>query len=130
MGIARSGVVHMPAELSKVGITRAVIDRALGRSARVRAGVAAKTKEVQEYWESIAPVLGDKPPHRSGDSDGIGEQAGAYKGSIKTKLRLHASGYLVGRVYNTDPKAHWLEYGSAHNPEHGYLQRVKDHFDI
>lgn len=126
----KSSVMHVPADLAKVGITRAIIDRALGRSVRVRAGVIAKTKEVQEYWESIAPELGDKPTHGHDDIDGFSEDKGTYKKSIKTKLRLHFSGYLTGRVYNTDPKAHLLEYGSIHNPEYGYLQKVKSHFDI
>lgn len=121
---------RIPTEVQRVGITRAMIDRALGRSSAVRAATIAKSKEVQEYWQSIAPVLGDKPTHGHDDPDGVGRSGGSYRNSIKVKLRTHRSGYLTGQVVNTDPKAHWLEYGSIHNPEYGYLQKVKDHFSL
>lgn len=118
---------NIPKAVLDAGITRAMIDRALGQSAMVRAATIKKSKEVAEYWEGIAPVFGDKPPHRSEPAFG---NIGDYKNSIHIKLRTHRSGYLTGQVSNTDPKAHWLEYGSAHNPEYGYMQRVKDHFDL
>jgi hypothetical protein len=85
----------------------------------------AKAKEVQEYWQSIAPVRGDKPAHESKEPTAYGTNFEEdYKNSIK--VTEHDGTVAVG----TDlmPLGKWLEYGSIHNPEHGYGARVLEHF--
>lgn len=89
------------------------------RSKKVAAGVEKKAEKVKEYWESIAPVFGDKPPHRDAPSHGA---VGAYKASIS--IEDHPNGDVPGkRVKDTDFKAKWIEYGSSHMPT--YAPRAK-----
>lgn len=112
--------------LAEAGITAADIDKAVAESDEVREGIIVKAREVQEYWKSIAPVNKTGKAHDLGD--GQVDEPGDYRDSIKVRYRTDDGFYA--EVYTNDPKARWLEYGTAHNPEHGYAQRVKDHFSM
>lgn len=108
-----------------VGVRARDLNRAIIRSG-LEAEMIRTAREVKEYWQSIAPVWGDKPPKRG--EPNIGE-AGDYRESIQIMPTLMTEvGLPVIKVGSNDEKAHWLEYGSIHNPEHGYGQRVMDHF--
>lgn len=122
------GVMGVLQELDSVGLTPAKIDAAIADSIVIREGVIAKAKEVQEYWKSIAPVS-DRGPHPLGrGKEGYYDEPGDYQKSITIEYKVHASGYFTAKVITRDPKAHWLEYGSIHNPEYGFAQRVVNHF--
>ena len=89
------------------------------KSKKVQAGVEKKAEKVAAYWQSIAPVFGDKPPKRAAPSHG---SPGDYKASIS--IEDHPNGDVPGkRVKDTDFKANWIEFGSAHMPE--YAPRAK-----
>jgi hypothetical protein len=115
-------------ELRDVGITPQVIDRAVGESLVVRTAVIQKTQAVADYWRSIAPVS-TRGSHPLGKGhEGYVDVPGDYQRSITVTYEEKTSGYFEGRVETKDPKAHWLEYGSIHNPEYGYAQRVVEYF--
>lgn len=115
-------------ELADVGLTPAKIDAAVGSSIVIREAVIRKAKEVQEYWQSIAPVS-DRGPHPLGAGhEGYIDEPGDYKKSIMIKYDQKATGYFIATVFTKDPKAHWLEYGSIHNPEYGFAQKTVEHF--
>lgn len=109
--------------LNDVGITKADIDRAVGANAEIRAAVMAKAKEVQAYWQSIAPVS-EKEHVYNGHLD----EPGDYRDSIRVRFNQKGNGFFTATVFTTDWKAHWLEYGSIHNPEFGFAQRTVDNF--
>jgi len=85
-----------------------------------------KAKAVAEYWKEIAPVRGDKDPHESKEPTAYGTNwAEDYRESIKVYEDKDGVVYVGSDLV---PLADWLEYGSIHNPEHGYGARVLDHF--
>jgi hypothetical protein len=113
------------AEIEKAGLYAADMEGWIAGSAVVYAAKLAKAKEVEAYWKSIAPVRGDKPTHESKEPTAYGTNvAEDYRNSVK--LTEQDGTVAVG----TDlmPLAGWLEYGSIHNPEHGYGARVLAHF--
>jgi hypothetical protein len=94
------------------------------RGKRVQAGVEKKAQAVQEYWQSISPVFGDKPPKREAPSYGA---PGAYRDSIT--IEDHPSGDVPGkRVKDTDFKAKWIEFGNAHMPTYAPRAKTKAKF--
>lgn len=94
------------------------------KSKKVQDGVEKKAEKVQAYWQSIAPVFGDKPPHRAAPKYG---QPGAYRDSIKIKDR--PEGFTPGkRVTDTDFKARWIEFGSAHMPPYAPAAKTSARF--
>lgn len=113
-------------DLSKLGVTPAKMDAAISESAEIRGAVMEKAQAVQEYWKQIAPVNKTGRPHTL--KSGYVDEVGAYRDSIHIQYRRKASGFFSAKVGTVDYKAHWLEYGSVHNPEFGFAQRVVDHF--
>jgi hypothetical protein len=109
------------AMLADVGVYAKDIEGWIAGSEAVRWAKEAKAAEVRDYWKSIAPVWGDKPPKKE-NPDPFPEEA--YRDSIEVKR--DGGNVAVG----TDLKglAVWLEYGSEHNPEYGYGARVLEHF--
>ena len=105
------------------GISAEQIDKIM-HSQKVHNAVDAKAKMVQEYWKSIAPVFGDKPPHR--DAPKYGEP-GAYRDSITVVDMTDEDGFR-DRVKPTDFKAKWIEFGNAHMPEYAPMAKVKARF--
>lgn len=94
------------------------------KSKKVQAGVEKKAAKVQAYWQSIAPVFGDRPPKRDAPSHGA---VGAYRDSIS--IEDHPSGDVPGkRVKDTDFKAKWIEFGNAHMPEYAPRAKTKAKF--
>lgn len=91
---------------------------------KVAAAVQAKAGKVQEYWQSIAPVFGDKPPHRSAPSSGA---PGAYKDSIHVTDTSSGEGARA-RVSASDFKAKWIEFGNKHMPPYAPLAKTKANF--
>lgn len=89
------------------------------RSKRVIRALERKAERAAEYWSSIAPVFGDLPPKRAEPPEDTNELgAGSYKASIAIKRIDNPDGSARFRVYDSDPKAHWVEYGTAHMPEY------------
>lgn len=85
-----------------------------------------KAKAVAEYWQSIAPVRGDKDPKGSTEPTAYGTNwADDYRDSIKVHEDNDGVVYVGSDLV---PLADWLEYGSIHNPEHGYGARVLVYF--
>lgn len=109
-----------------VGVGQAEIDSAILESAEVHEAVIAKAKAVQEYWQSIAPENKTGRPHTL--KSGYVDEPGDYRKSIQIVYEHKDSGYFSAIVRTLDYKAHWLEYGSIHNPEFGFAQRVVDYF--
>jgi hypothetical protein len=116
-------VGHIMQLLSEVGITRAQLVEALSDDV-VKAAVIEKTKQVQAYWKSIAPVS-DKKEH-----DWYGEPIGpgTYRDSVSVRFK-EEDGKPVGIVYTRAPHAVAIEYGNAHVRAQGIAQKVVDHFE-
>lgn len=85
------------------------------RSKRVIRALERKATKAQAYWQSIAPVFGDLPPKRPAPPEG---DVGDYKAAVKIKKITNPDGSVRFRVYDDDPKAHWVEWGNAHMPEY------------
>ena len=97
----------------------------MARSKRVVRRLELKATRMRDYWESIAPVFGDRPPHRSAPPEG---EAGDYKASVHVKKIVNDDGSVRFRVYDSDPKASWIEFGTAHMPEYAPAQKTKEAF--
>jgi hypothetical protein len=94
------------------------------RSKKVQEGVGKKAEKVQAYWQGLAPVFGDKPPHRAAPKYGA---PGAYRDSIVVEDR--PDGFTPGkRVKDTDFKSRWIEFGSAHMPTYAPAAKTSAHF--
>lgn len=90
------------------------------KSPKVAAGVQAKAAKVQEFWKSVAPVFGDRPPHRSAPAYGA---PGDYRGSIHVTDKGGDEGPRA-RVGASDFKAKWIEFGTKHMPEYAPKAKV------
>lgn len=94
---------------------------------RVAAAVQAKAKEVQAYWQSIAPIFEAGAPreHRQVPSRG---SAGDYKNSIKVRDISDENGARA-RVSDSDWKAEFIEFGKGvHFPPQAPLAKTKARF--
>lgn len=112
--------------LEDVGVSALDLEGFILGSVVIQEAKRRKAEEVAEYWQSIAPVRGDKDPRGSKEPTAYGTNwADDYRESIKVHEDSDGAVYV-----GTDliPLADWLEYGSVHNPEHGYGARVLDHF--
>lgn len=112
--------------LESIGVHALDLEGFILGSAVIQAAKRARAEQVAEYWRSIAPVRGDKPPHGSQEPTAYGTN---YEGDYRDSIEVHED--ADGVVYvgsDLNPLAEWLEYGSIHNPEHGYGARVLDHF--
>jgi hypothetical protein len=131
------------------GIKQSEIDKVL-HSDLVNKKVGEKAVEVWVYWRSIAPVFGDKPPHR--DEPAFGNP-GDYRDSLIIKNASDDT-TVRWRVKPTDAKMYWIEFGTryradsqkpggsrshgrgkhssdtgvVHMPEYGLMAKVKAHF--
>lgn len=79
--------------------------------------IAAKLELAElaaEYWKSIAPV-GDPA---------VDPHSGAYRDSI----HVEQNGDQV-YVVASDPKAHWIEFGTENMPEYAPRARTEIHFN-
>lgn len=94
------------------------------KSQKVHDAVDKKAAAVQEYWKSVSPVFGDKPPHRDAPAHG---SPGAYRDSISV-TEISDDGGFRDRVKPTDFKAKWIEFGTAHMPEYAPMAKVKARF--
>lgn len=92
---------------------------------KVADAVHSKADKVKEYWQSIAPVFGDKPPHRSAPAYG---SPGDYKDSINVKDVGGGEDGARSRVGTSDFKAKWIEYGNKHMPPYAPLAKTKARF--
>jgi hypothetical protein len=111
--------------LEEVGVFASDIEGWIMGSEAVRWAKLAKAEEVKAAWQAIAPIRGDKPTHDSKLPTAYGTNvAEDYRNSIRVEENEH--GVRVGTDLN--PLADWLEYGSIHNPEHGYGARVLAEF--
>lgn len=85
-----------------------------------------KAEMVADYWRSIAPIRGDKPTHSSKEPTAYGTNFEEdYHNSIQVYTDADSAVYVGSDLV---PLADWLEYGSIHNPEHGYGARVLAEF--
>ncbi|WP_133259200.1 hypothetical protein [Mycobacterium colombiense] len=115
------------AELEACGVHAADLEGWIVASAIVQAAKRAKAEEVKEYWKSIAPERGDKPTH--GRDDGPTAYGTNWPEDYLESIQVHEDPDGVITVgSDLIPLADWLEYGSIHNPEHGYGIRVLQHF--
>lgn len=94
------------------GIKQTEIDKVI-RSDLVKVGAYKKAVQVQDYWKSISPVFGDKPPHRKEPDNGY---KGEYRDSIVVK---DYSSDEKGIVWRVKPTAHpnlslWIEFGTRY----------------
>ena len=113
-------------ELAEAGVYAKDLEGFILGSAIVQAAKRAKAEEVAEYWRSIAPERGDKPTHESKEPTAYGTNwAEDYMNSIEVHEDPDGAVYVGSDLV---PLADWLEYGSEHNPEHGYGVRVLAHF--
>lgn len=98
--------------------------RAKMKGPKVAAAVHKKADTVQGYWKGIAPVFGNRSPHRAAPAHGA---AGAYRDSIVEQDMSGADGAVV-RIKATDFKAKWIEFGNAHMPAYAPLAKTKARF--
>lgn len=112
--------------LAEVGITQGTIDTAIAESVEIKHAVMARAEEVKEYWQSITPVNKTGRPHTL--KSGYVDEPGDYKNSIGVRYNQKSTGHFTATVGTQDFKAHWLEYGSIHNPEYGFAQKTVEHF--
>ena len=95
-------------------------------SAAVQAAKRLKAEEVAEYWRSIAPVRGDHDPKGSDEPTAYGTNwADDYRESIQVHEDADGAVYVGSDLV---PLADWLEYGSIHNPDHGFGAQTLAHF--
>jgi hypothetical protein len=113
-------------ELAEVGLSAEKLELAVAESPEVRSAVIAKARQVQDYWKSLAPV-GHGRPHDIYSAEEHNEP-GTYRDSIHTEYLTTKSGAPKARVGAYGHLARWLEFGSIHNVEHGYGQRVANAF--
>jgi hypothetical protein len=116
------------AELADVGLPAEKLESEIASNPEVRSAVIAKAKEVERAWKSLAPVdESGRGPH---DIYGIEQRPGEYRDSIRTSYHTDKeAGAFTAKVGTNDkPLCRWLEYGSVHNPEFGYGQRVANQF--
>lgn len=81
--------------------------------------------EVVAYAQSIAPVFGDKAPHRNAPPHGAPED---YKNSIHALAPRIDGDSVIIPIRSDDYKAWWIEYGSRHMPEYAVFSRTAEHF--
>ena len=106
------------------GISAEQIDKVM-KSPKVKDAVDNKAHVVQEYWKSVSPVFGDKPPHRAAPKSG---QPGAYRDSI-TVIDLSDEDGAHDRVKPTDWKSKMIEFGKPpHMPTYAPMAKVKAKF--
>lgn len=105
------------------GISVEQLDKVM-KGKKVKAAVDAKAQEVQTYWKSIAPVFGDRPPHRSAPPWG---KPGSYQNSIVVKDTSDSAG-ASARVAALDWKARMIEFGNAHMPAYAPMAKAKAKF--
>lgn len=112
--------------LADLGIMTKDLEDWAATSEALYAAKLAKASEVVDYWKSIAPTRGNKDPKESREPTAYGtNKMGDYKNSIKV-IREHGGRVAAGTEFM--PLAGWLEYGSKHNPEHGYGARALAEF--
>lgn len=104
-----------------------ILEREILEAVAVKAAVIDTAKEVQERWKEIAPVS-DRAAHPLQSGGSYIEHPGDYRNSIRIHYKDGAD-VFGAQVYTKSPIAHWLEYGSIHNPEHGYAARVVEEFN-
>lgn len=115
------------AEMNEVGLF-AEMEGWIAGSAAVREAKIVLALEVRDYWKSIAPVRGDKDPHGQwGDTHDGSHEVGSPEDYVNS-IKVIEKGPTVAVGTSLVPLCDWLEYGSIHNPEHGYGARVLAHF--
>lgn len=107
--------------LEEVGVFAKDLEGWVAGSEALRWALHAKAEEVKAYWQEIAPVWGDKDPKKLAPNPFPEE---AYRDSIEVVEKDGT--FSVGTAL--PGLSVWLEYGSEHNPEHGYGARVLEHF--
>lgn len=111
--------------LSKYGLTDLEIDAEMARDPKLIKELEDHGAEIRDYWKALAPVFdGDKDRRKT---PGLGEP-GDYKGSIHTELVRRKDGKPGMRVGTNDPKAIWIEVGTAHMPEYAPATQTAHHF--
>jgi hypothetical protein len=103
------------------------LEKAILESAIVKQGVIDKAREVQAYWKEYEAPVSSRAGHPLQKGSSLWDHPGDYQRSIK--IKYHMTIPFSATVFTKDPKAHWLEYGSIHNPEKGYAARVVSHFN-
>jgi len=113
-------------DLADVGVSALDLEGFILGSAVVQAGKRAKAEEVAEYWRDIAPVRGDHDPKESKEPTAYGTNwEDDYRQSIEVYEDPDGVVYVGSSLA---PLADWLEYGSIHNPDHGFGSQVLAHF--
>lgn len=112
--------------LDEVGVSALDLEGFILGSAVVQAAKRARAEQVAAYWRSIAPVRGDHDPKGSQEPTAYGTNwADDYRDSIKVYEDDDGVVYVGSDLV---PLADWLEYGSVHNPDHGFGARVLVYF--
>jgi hypothetical protein len=91
---------RLPSILVECGVTAKQLDKALAEDVGVREAVIKKTREVREYWRSIAPSSNAKPHELYKGSGEMVDSPGEYKRSIKQKFTKDKEGKLEGLGWN------------------------------
>lgn len=113
-------------DFEEAGVFAADIEGWIAGSSLVLAAKLAKAEEVKEWWRNNeAPVRDDKPAHNSKQPTAYGTNS---KEDYKNSIEVREKDGVVEVGSQLMPLAGWLEYGSIHNPEHGYGARVLAHF--
>ena len=114
------------AMLESIGVSSLELEGFIQYSPVVLAAKRLKANQVAEYWRSIAPVRGDHDPRDSAEPTAYGTNwADDYRDSIQVFEDADGVVYVGSDLV---PLADWLEYGSIHNPDHGYGAQTLAHF--
>jgi hypothetical protein len=115
----------MPNPLSKFGLTDEELDAEMARNPEVIKGLQELGDQVRDYWKALAPVFDEERDRRK--TPGIGEE-GDYRDSIHTEAVRRKDGKPGMRVGTNDPKAIWIEVGTAHMPEYAPATKTAHYF--
>jgi hypothetical protein len=103
------------------------LQKTIMASTVVRQAVIDRAREVQAYWKANEAPVSTRDAHPLQKGGVEWDHPGDYQKSIKIRFNTNRVPFSAV-VFTRDPKAHWLEYGSIHNPEFGFAGRVVEHF--
>ena len=111
--------------LSKFGLTDQELDAEMDKDPAIIKGLQDLAHQVEDYWKALAPVFDEERDHRK--TPGIGDP-GDYRDSIHTEPIRLKSGRAAMLVGTNDPKAIWIEVGTARMPEYAPATKTAHYF--
>ncbi|BCP41432.1 hypothetical protein MINTMi27_15250 [Mycobacterium intracellulare] len=112
-------------ELEEAGVYAKDLEGWIVASAVVHEAKIKLAERVRDYWQSIAPEYGDRPPKHDPPTVYGTNWPGDYRESIEVHEDSDGVVY-VGSDFA--PLADWIEYGNEHMPEYAPGMQTLAHF--